>query len=248
MEHAYRTMKAEMLNRRELLQQIMSQTSKQVQSVLSRMTCNEWERVKVSVMARLLLSKFENCTEFREKIHALNGLRVHIVEATRNNFWGIGCTHSELRRTHSSYWPGHNVMGQLLNMLVNDSNNPTDVVADYMDLYVNSNFLPHARQTSNNISAGRRDISPAPSDHSLCMGADEKDQRGMTEPVIQTRSEPAKVPAPQVVTQKRSVPLNMSIALIQNLSLVQKSSANQYCSPKCTQERVRLTLTSSISN
>ncbi len=32
----------------------------------------------------------------------------------------------------------------------------------------------------------------------------------MTEPVIQTRLEPAKVPAPQVVTQQRSVPLNMS--------------------------------------
>ena len=60
-EHAYKSMKAEMLNRRELLLQIMSQTSKQVQSVLSKITCHEWERVNVSVMARLLLNKLENC-------------------------------------------------------------------------------------------------------------------------------------------------------------------------------------------
>ena len=79
-----------------------------------------------------------------------------------------------------------------------------------MDMYVNLNFLPHARQTSDSISAERRDVSPAPSDHSLYMSADEEDRRSVTEPVIQTRPEPAKVPAPQVVTQQRSVPLNMS--------------------------------------
>ncbi len=153
-ENAYKSIKAEMLNRRELLPQIIRQILKQVQSVLSGMACHEWERVKGSVMALLLLNKFENCTEFRQKIQALNGLRVHIVEATRNNFWAIGCTPSELRSTHSSYWPGHNVMGQLLNMLVNASNNPIYVVADYMDLYVNSNFLPHARKLP---SASRQD-------------------------------------------------------------------------------------------
>ncbi len=42
------------------------------------------------------------------------------------------------------------------------------------------------------------------------MSADEKDRRGTTQPVIPTQPEPAKVPAPQVVTQQRSVPLNMS--------------------------------------
>ncbi len=53
-EHAYKSMKAEMLNRCELLPQIMRQTSKQVQSVLSGMICREWEGVEVSVMGRLL--------------------------------------------------------------------------------------------------------------------------------------------------------------------------------------------------
>ncbi len=98
-EHAYNSMKAEMLNRRELLTQIMRETSSQVQSVLSGITCHEWERVKVSVMHGYCWISLSIVQSSMKKTQAVNGLKVHIVEVPGIT-WGILICEVCTRRTN----------------------------------------------------------------------------------------------------------------------------------------------------
>ncbi len=56
-------------------------------------------------------NKFNHCIHARQ---ALIQAKAELVEGTLNKKWGSGLDAVQTKECHLDYWPGHNVMGQIL--------------------------------------------------------------------------------------------------------------------------------------
>ena len=66
--------------------------------------------MRVDVMKKIIRAKYEQCKEYRDKLHSCKGLIVEAVCSDR--FWAAGITASQVM-VNNGQMPGENVMGKL---------------------------------------------------------------------------------------------------------------------------------------
>lgn len=71
---------------------------------------NKWGAMRVDVMKKIIRAKYEQCKEYRDKLHSCKGLIVEAVCSDR--FWAAGITASQVM-VNNGQMPGENVMGKL---------------------------------------------------------------------------------------------------------------------------------------
>ncbi len=114
-EQAYQWKKAHDVGKKALAEDILNaahageakKLSKQIPEVMS----SAWEEKSRAVMERLVAAKLKQCDGFKA---ALMDSKELIAEATPDRVWGSGLTSENTRRTKPEFWPGRNLMGEIL--------------------------------------------------------------------------------------------------------------------------------------
>ena len=71
----------------------------------------QWEYKECSIMEFCCKYKFNHYIHARQ---ALIQAKAELVECTLNKKWGSGLDVVQTKECHPDYWPGQNVMGQIL--------------------------------------------------------------------------------------------------------------------------------------
>ena len=117
-EHAYQWFKAMYCKRPKLAQEIMQaplplRAKQLAKKLYTAPLLDEFRKVKVQFMARLLEHKYVQCPEFRKAL--LPGQRY--VETTRDTFWGCGQTQEFRKANPNDRATGLNKLGKMMSRL-----------------------------------------------------------------------------------------------------------------------------------
>lgn len=74
---------------------------------------DQWTNTKKEVMSDILDAKFEQVSDFKKKVLKI-GKNTTVVEAAFDDFWGSGLNKQGTLKTAIKYWPGQNVLGQMI--------------------------------------------------------------------------------------------------------------------------------------
>ena len=119
-EHAYQWRLAKHVGRDDLAQCILESNTpgqaKEIASQIPRHLFGSWHADKLHVMQEILFAKAECCKELRDAL--LERRDQKLVETVRSDrFWSCGLTPSEAQTTKPIYYPGHNHLGRLLELV-----------------------------------------------------------------------------------------------------------------------------------
>ena len=78
----------------------------------------EWEEKNSDFLKSLLIAKAEQCSEFRQCL--IENRDMVIAEAMPNKLWASGLSPYLTERTAPNFWPGHNLLGDLLMNLASE--------------------------------------------------------------------------------------------------------------------------------
>lgn len=114
-EHAYQYSRAIFLKRVDIAEQILhSETgyeAKFLSNVLSGCQ-GGWDSAKVEIMIEILAAKAYCVPEFQKALMSTEGVLVEAVPGSY--FWSCGLNRENCKVTPQHYWPGKNIMGELL--------------------------------------------------------------------------------------------------------------------------------------
>ena len=115
-EHAYQWRFAKDVGTNKLANEILMAPSpsyaKQIASKIPRHLHNNWHSIKICIMKQILHAKADYVPRFREELIQSEGKQ--LVEATRDLYWSSGLSPKDTQTTDTSYYPGRNQLGRVL--------------------------------------------------------------------------------------------------------------------------------------
>ncbi len=150
LEHMYQWLKATDLGVEDIAEQIRLAKHAGAARAIARDfidsdLAKEWEEKSVQTMYMCLTHKARQCGAFKEAL-IQSGENI-LVEATNNNFWAAGLDPYTVSMTKKEFWPGKNMLGDLLMKLRSNIQNDTlDNISHTDD--TNNSFLNTTTQSS----------------------------------------------------------------------------------------------------
>ena len=118
-EHAYCWAKCTEFLKPELAEQVIKTewptTAKAIGRQIDCPENSEWYTKRVETMSEILYAKAQSCELFKKTLLSTNGKE--IIEATEDRYWGCGLDLRRAQSTKTSYHPGINKLGKLLQLL-----------------------------------------------------------------------------------------------------------------------------------
>lgn len=113
-EQAYQYSKAILCNRDDVAKDIKECTiPKKIKRHGDKIdTTEQWEKVKVDTMKCILVAKFMQNKDLKQKL--IETGRTQLMECSTNKFWGTGWTLDSMEWNKSHNFPGRNTLGNLL--------------------------------------------------------------------------------------------------------------------------------------
>ena len=119
----------------------------------------EWEEKNSDFFKTLLIAKAEQCSEFRQCL--IENRDMVIAEATPNKLWASGLSPYLTERTAPNFWPGRNLLGDLLMNLASELTGSEQEILD-----VDMAQSPHTSTSAEHHSDTPLTVSESTSDTS----------------------------------------------------------------------------------